>query len=76
MDNYICKIEGKNKHSGTYGGEIFKSDFIGIGNFPTDEKTERIRSPIAGRVMADYRVERMLYNGTKRNLIYRTTAMT
>lgn len=75
MDNYICKIEGKNKYSNTYGGEIFKSDFTRIGNPPTDKKTEQIRSPIAGRVMADYRAEKMLCKGKKRNLIYRTKTM-
>lgn len=53
MSNYTCQIEGKNKHSDTYEGEIFENDFFTGYRKPTSTRTQLPRSPIAGRILKD-----------------------
>lgn len=53
MNNYTCQIEGKNKHSDTYGGEIFERDFFTGYRKPTSISSQLPRSPIAGRILKD-----------------------
>lgn len=49
MNNYTCQIEEKNKHSDTYGGEIFEKDFFTGYRKPTSMSSQLPRSPIAGK---------------------------
>lgn len=53
MNNYTCQIEEKNKHSDTYGGEIFEKDFFTGYRKPTSMSSQLPRSPIAGRILKD-----------------------
>lgn len=55
MSNYTCQIEGKNKYSNTYGGEVFESDFFAGYIKPTSTSSQLSRSPIAGRILKDRR---------------------
>ena len=53
MSNYTCQIEGKNKYSNIYGGEVFESDFFAGYIKPTSTSSQLPRSPIAGRILKD-----------------------
>lgn len=63
MSNYTCQIEGKNKHSDTYGGEIFERDFFTGYRKPTSMSSQLPRSPIAGRILKDRKDARSLVKG-------------